>query len=92
MRLSRSANAVSRRHGEVSREMWQSLWPDRSIADVPIGHITNGVHIASWMAPPMQALLDRYLPRNWRREADNARVWSAIDDIPEEETRQCAAS
>ena len=43
--MSRAANAVSRRHGEVAREMWNPLWPDHELADVPIGHVTNGVHV-----------------------------------------------
>src|SRR5262249_25651686 len=57
LRLARSANAVSRRHGEVARVMWKDVWPDRAPEDVPIGHVTNGVHTTTWMASPMQRLL-----------------------------------
>jgi starch phosphorylase len=85
LRTSRATNGVSRRHGEVARAMWQGLWKGRSVTDVPIGHVTNGVHTQSWMASPMQELMDRHLGPGWReREADDA-VWAAIADIPDEE-------
>ena len=61
LRSSRTANGVSARHGEVAREMWQDLWPERAVADVPITHVTNGVHIPTWIGEPMRALLDRHL-------------------------------
>ena len=61
LRLSRAANAVSRRHGEVAREMWHALWPDRPVDEVPIGHVTNGVHFPTWVGAPMRELLDRHL-------------------------------
>jgi glycogen phosphorylase len=85
LRLSRAANGVSRRHGEVSRSMWAPLWPDRPESEVPISHITNGVHLGTWMAPAMQHLLDQYLPRNWRTAASDPETWSAVDSIPDEE-------
>jgi starch phosphorylase len=65
LRSSRAANGVSERHGEVAREMWQALWPDREGADVPIGHVTNGVHVPSWVGAPMRRLLDRHLGEGW---------------------------
>src|SRR5262249_38544012 len=77
------ANGVSRRHGEVAREMWQPLWPERPAADVPIGHVTNGVHVPSWMASPMQALVDRYLPADWRRRSSDPAIWGALARVPE---------
>ena len=61
LRLSRAANAVSRRHGEVAREMWHELWPDRPVDEVPIGYVTNGVHFPTWVGAPMRELLDRHL-------------------------------
>ena len=65
--------------------MWAAMWPEREAAEVPISHVTNGVHLATWMAPEMQALLDRYLPKNWRSAVCEAETWSAIDEIPDEE-------
>jgi len=85
LRTSRAANGVSRRHGEVAREMWQPLWPGRPPADVPIGHVTNGVHVPSWMATPMQALVDRYLPAGWRRRSSDPAIWDALARVPDAE-------
>lgn len=83
LRTSRASNAVSRRHGEVSREMWQGLWPDRSVAEIPIGHVTNGIHTTTWMAPEMQSLLDAHLPADWRARTSDPSCFDAIDAIPD---------
>jgi starch phosphorylase len=85
LRSNRSANAVSRRHGEVAREMWRGLYRSAGVERVPITHVTNGVHLPTWMAAPMAALLDRYLGQGWQDEADQPERWAAIDAIPEEE-------
>jgi starch phosphorylase len=85
LRASRSANAVSRRHGEVARAMWQPLFRDRPVDDVPIGHVTNGVHVPTWLAPPMRELLDGYLGDGWMARADDPDTWAAVDDIPDDE-------
>jgi starch phosphorylase len=82
LRASRSANGVSRRHGGVSREMWQALWPERGVDDVPIGHVTNGVHIPSWVGAPMRRLLDRHLGDDWCWRAGDPDAFSRIDAIP----------
>ena len=85
LRMSRAANAVSRRHGEVAREMWQGLWPGRALNEVPIGYVTNGVHVPTWIGPVMRDLLDRHLPEGWLDRAGDPAVWAAIDDIPARE-------
>ncbi|HVT76288.1 MAG TPA: alpha-glucan family phosphorylase [Acidimicrobiales bacterium] len=85
LRSTRSANAVSRRHGEVARGMWQPLFPERAVDDVPIDHVTNGVHVPTWLAPPMRALLDHYLGDGWLRRADDPDTWAPVDDIPDAE-------
>jgi glycogen phosphorylase len=82
LRMSRAANAVSRRHGEVAREMWSALWPDRPLSEVPISHVTNGVHFPTWVGAPMRELLDRYLGEDWLQRAVDPQAWSAVDDIP----------
>ncbi|MGA9857075.1 MAG: alpha-glucan family phosphorylase [Solirubrobacteraceae bacterium] len=82
LRMSRAANAVSRRHGEVAREMWNGLWPERGVDDVPIGHVTNGVHVPTWLGVPMRELLDRHLPEGWCENAADPAVWAAVDAIP----------
>ena len=76
LRTSRSANAVSARHAEVARGMWKAL-------GLPIVHVTNGVHAPSWIAPELQALLDRRLPPTWR--AGDAQAWAAVEAIPDAE-------
>jgi glycogen phosphorylase len=63
LKLSRSANAVSELHGQVSRQMWHTLWPDRPVAEVPIGHITNGIHLTGWMKGPVRKFWQRKLCR-----------------------------
>jgi starch phosphorylase len=78
IRLSAHVNGVSRQHGRVSREIWQDLWPGRSADAVPIGHITNGVHLPTWMAAPIMHLLDEILGPGWHRSADHPRMWSQV--------------
>jgi starch phosphorylase len=83
LRVSRSANAVSRRHGEVAREMWTTAFGRARSADVPIGHVTNGVHLSTWMAEPMRELLDRYLGADWETRTNDASLWDRLDDVPD---------
>jgi starch phosphorylase len=85
LRASRSANAVSRRHGEVARSMWQPLYPGTAEADVPIGHVTNGVHLPTWMARSMRQLLDRHLGRDWVDNPGDPRTWDRVEEIPDED-------
>jgi glycogen phosphorylase len=85
LRTSRAANGVSRRHGEVAREMWHAMWPDRPVDDVPITHVTNGAHIPSWVAEPLRSLLDRHLGEGWLGRAADPATWAALDDVPDEE-------
>ena len=85
LRSSRVANAVSARHGEVAREMWHDLWPDRPVQEVPITHVTNGVHIPTWLGCPMRELLDRHLGEGWEERATDPATWAPVDDIPAQE-------
>jgi glycogen phosphorylase len=85
LRLSRAANGVSRRHGEVARAMWHPLYPRGTVDGVPISHVTNGVHIGTWMAPPLRSLLDRYLGAGWELRAADPATWSGVEEIPDEE-------
>ena len=82
LRMSRAANAVSHRHGQVAREMWHWLWPDRGLDEVPIGHVTNGVHVPTWLGAPMREVFDRHLPDDWCSRADDPAVWEPVNDIP----------
>ena len=81
LKLSRRANAVSNLHGHISRRMWAHLWPWRVEEEIPIGHITNGVHIQSWLAGGMQQLYDRYFPATWMERMGEPEVWQMINDV-----------
>jgi glycogen phosphorylase len=85
LRLAARANGVSKLHGEVSRHMWQSLWPEVPVEEVPVTSITNGVHFRSWISLEMNQLYDRYLGPSWREEASDGDVWSRAQSIPAEE-------
>jgi starch phosphorylase len=85
LKLARRANAVSSLHGEVSRAMWKPLYPGRSEDAIPIGHITNGVHVPSWLAPQMWRLYDRHLGINWQHKSASAQTWHAIDSVDDAE-------
>jgi len=85
LRLSRRANAVSALHGEVSRAMWTGLCPGKPEDEVPIGHITNGVHVPSWLAPQMFRLYDRHLGTNWHQHSSEARIWEGIENVDDGE-------
>jgi glycogen phosphorylase len=83
--LSRRANAVSSLHGEVSRAMWNGLFPGKSEDAVPIGHITNGVHVPSWLAPQMSRLYDRHLGVGWQGKSSWLRTWEPIENVDDGE-------
>ena len=85
LRTSEQCNGVSELHGEVARNMWQPLWPDRAAADVPIRHITNGVHVPTWLANEYVELFDGYLGAGWATHHDDPAVWERLEDIPDEE-------
>ncbi len=85
LRTSRAANGVSRRHGEVARGMWRELWPDGAVEEVPIGHVTNGVHVPTWLGGPMRELLDRHLGEGWIEHAADPATWAGVDAIRDED-------
>ena len=85
LKLSRRANAVSALHGEVSRAMWTVLYPGKAEDAVPIGHITNGVHVPSWLSPQMFRLYDRHLRTGWHEHSAEARIWEGIESVDDGE-------
>jgi starch phosphorylase len=85
LKLSRRVNAVSSLHGEVSRAMWKGLYPGRPEDAVPIGHITNGVHVPSWLAPQMCRLYDRHLGVGWQSNSGSAKTWEEIENVDDGE-------
>lgn len=85
MRMSKLRNGVSELHGEVAREMWSYLWPDKKPEEVPISHITNGIHTGTWLARRLRHLYGRYLGRSWLDNIDDPEIWDAVETIPDEE-------
>ncbi|GMO31548.1 MAG: glycosyltransferase family 1 protein [Termitinemataceae bacterium] len=85
LKLSAYANGVARLHGVVSREMWKGLWPSLPIKEVPIGHVTNGVHPKTWITSGMSSLLDRYLGPNFEEKPWDLSVWNRMERISDEE-------
>jgi starch phosphorylase len=85
LKLSRRANAVSALHGEVSRAMWTGLYRGRTQEEVPIGHITNGVHVPSWLAPQMFRLYDRHLGTGWPTHSGEASIFEGIENVDDGE-------
>jgi starch phosphorylase len=84
LRLSGQSNGVSKLHGQISRRMWQPVWPGRSDDQVPISAITNGVHVATWTATTLKELLVRYLGQDWEQRQDDPALWDGVDNIPDE--------
>lgn len=85
LNLSPFRNGVSKLHGQVSRRMWQSIWPGIPEDEVPIGHVTNGVHLRTWISEDLDQLYDRYLGPKWRDEPGNGELWEKAESIPVEE-------
>src|SRR5262249_37089191 len=81
-------NGVSALHGDVSRRMWQFLWPGVDVDEVPIESITNGIHSPSWVAPEMDVLFKRYLREDWAEHVDEQEMWDKLQDIPDSELWQ----
>lgn len=85
LKLARRANAVSSLHGEVSRAMWTGLYPGKPEDEVPIGHITNGVHAPSWLAPQMFRLYDRHLGIGWHERSSHPETWEGVENVDDGE-------
>ncbi len=85
LRLASFSNGVSQLHGEVSRRLWHAIWPNVPEEEVPITHVTNGVHFQSWISQEMNQLYDRYLGPVWREEPAEQSAWSRVETISAEE-------
>ncbi|MGH7163606.1 MAG: alpha-glucan family phosphorylase, partial [Planctomycetota bacterium] len=85
LRLSGRSNAVSRRHGEVSRKLNADVWPGLHPAEAPIDAITNGVHLPTWVGPEVDALFDRHLAPTWRRADPERLDWTRLESLPDAE-------
>lgn len=85
LRSAGRTNGVSQLHGEVSRNMWQGVWPDRPVEEVPISAITNGVHVPTWLPSEMRVLFNKYLGAGWIEEQDDPALWERLSEIPDGE-------
>ena len=86
LRMSRVSNGVSRKHGEVSRELWNKMWPERHVSEVPITSVTNGVHAPTWVSPMLRALYTEHVGADWVEVLHDAEAWAAaVERIPDEE-------
>lgn len=85
LRIASFSNGVSKLHGEVSRRMWNHIWKDLPESEVPIGHVTNGVHFRTWVSMEMNLLYDRYLGPKWREEPADRQLWQRTESIPASE-------
>ncbi len=85
LRMSAFRNGVSRLHGEISRKLWAGVWPGVPQNEIPIYHVTNGIHTPSWISHDMATLYDRYLGPGWHEKPADMEVWQAVDHIPDTE-------
>ena len=85
LRLSAHRNGVSKLHGQVSRHMWEKIWPGLPAGEIPIDHITNGVHTTFWAGPDMTLLFNRYLDPRWKTNPEDGRIWEGVERIPDTE-------
>lgn len=83
--LSGAANGVAKLHGEVSRRLWQWMYPGLPQTEIPIKSVTNGIHVETWTSREMGSLFDRYFDPSWREDPSNAHIWADIDKIPDAE-------
>jgi starch phosphorylase len=79
------ANGVSKLHGTISRRMWMDLWPELPQREVPITHITNGIHARTWISRDMAALFDRYVGPTWKDDPSDQTIWQRVSQIPDTE-------
>ena len=85
LKLSAATNGVAALHGVVSRQMWRWIFPEVPEHEIPVGSVTNGIHMQSWVSSEMATLFDRYLNPEWRNEEDNPEIWQDVDSIPDAE-------
>jgi starch phosphorylase len=85
LHMAKWRNGVSKTHGEVSRRMWHSLWPETPVEQVPISAVTNGVHTPTWIAPELDQLYGKYLGPDWTKQHDEPALWRRVYDIPDDE-------
>jgi starch phosphorylase len=90
IRMCRSTNGVSKKHGEVSRALWQDLWADKTLDEIPITYITNGVHAPTWVSPLLRHLYEKHVGEDWTIQLQDRERWQqGVEQIPNEELWRC---
>jgi starch phosphorylase len=89
LRMADRRNAVSQLHRKVTRKMWHMLWPDVEEDEVPILHVTNGIHVPTWVAPELRQLYEEYLGQDWLKRQDDPSLWQHVLDIPDDKLWAC---
>ncbi len=85
MKMAAGRNGVSKLHGAVTRRMFGNLWPGIPENEVPVTHVTNGIHTLTWLSPTLRKLFDKYLPEDWENRIYESALWKYIENIPDEE-------
>jgi len=85
LNLAGHRNAVSQLHGKITRRMWHELWPEVQEDEVPISHVTNGIHVPSWIAPELGQLYEKHLGQDWLKRQCDLSLWQRVLDIPDDE-------
>lgn len=85
IRLADHMNGVSELHGDVSRRMWHNVWPQVPPPEVPIKHVTNGIHVRTWLSSDIAFTLDRYMPEGWLKRPADFSAWENVSQVPDEE-------
>jgi starch phosphorylase len=85
LKMCRFANAVSQKHLEVTKNMWHMLWPDKKVEEIPIFHVSNGVHVPTWVDPKMGLLFDSHMGRDWLEYHDDKKTFHNVQNIPDQE-------
>ncbi len=84
-KFSERRNGVSELHGQVARKMWNFLWPETKVDNVPITYVTNGIHTGTWLARRLHQLFNRYLEPDWLENVDDPAIWEGVETIPDQE-------
>ncbi len=85
LKLSKFRNGVSKLHGEVSRNLWKDAWPGIPVNEIPIGHVTNGVHASTWVVYSLRKLYEKHLSQDWMEHVDEPAFWRGVFGIPDKE-------
>jgi starch phosphorylase len=85
LKLAGKTNAVSQLHCQIARKMWHGLYPQLKEEEVPISHVTNGIHVSTWVARELVSLYEKYIGKDWEKKQDDTQIWQRIREVPDRE-------